>query len=224
MDTASERIPRPGSLASGGLDADGVILASGSPRRATILRAAGIEPQVIVPAIDDADAPADRMEPARMVMALAWFKARQALREAERRLGASGPRWLVAADTMCVDGLRVIGKPVDAEDARSMVAGFRGRSHRVVTGVCVVDRASGARVIRADSAVVSLGPLGDAELERYVQGREWHGKAGGYNYADRVAAGWPLECTGDPETVMGLPSRIVLPLIGRRPVGGERSA
>lgn len=221
MDTSSERIPHPGSAAPGGFDDHGVILASGSPRRAAILRAAGVEPQVIVPAIDDADAPADRMEPARMVMALAWFKARQALREADRRHGAGGPRWLVAADTMCVDGARVIGKPAGAEDARSMVAGFRGRSHQVVTGVCVVDRTSGTRVIRADSAVVSLGPLDDAELERYVQGGDWHGKAGGYNYADRVAAGWPLACTGDPETVMGLPSRIVLPLIGRDAVGRD---
>jgi predicted house-cleaning NTP pyrophosphatase (Maf/HAM1 superfamily) len=76
MDTSSERIPHPGSAAPGGFDDHGVILASGSPRRAAILRAAGVEPQVIVPAIDDADAPADRMEPARMVMALAWSPTR----------------------------------------------------------------------------------------------------------------------------------------------------
>jgi len=204
-----------GARAPDRFDADAVILASGSPRRISILRAAGIEPEVIVPALDDADAPADRMDPARMVMALAWFKARQSLREAERRHGRGGPRWLVAADTMCVDGLRVIGKPADAAEARSMVASFRGRTHRVVTGLCVVDRASGARTIRSDAADVSLGALSDGEIERYAASGDWRGKAGGYNYADRAAAGWPLACAGDPETVMGLPSRIVLGILGR---------
>lgn len=197
--------------------ASGVILASGSPRRVAILRSAGIEPEVIVPAIDDADAPADRGDPAGMVMALSWFKARQALREADRRHGRGGPRWLVAADTMCVHGDRVIGKPADARDARAMLEGFRGRIHRVVTGICVVDRASGARSIRADAAEVSLGAVTDPQLDEYLSGGAWRGKAGGYNYADRVAAGWPLECRGDPETVMGLPSRIVLPMLGEAP-------
>ena len=149
-------------------------------------------------------------------MALAWFKARQSLREAERRHGHGGPRWLVAADTMCVDGARVIGKPADAAEARAMVSAFRGRTHRVVTGLCVVDRASGVRTIRSDEAVVSLGALSDAEIDRYVASGDWRGKAGGYNYADRAAAGWPLACAGDPETVMGLPSRIVLGILGRQ--------
>ena len=212
MERNPERTPAHGRPA-----AAGVILASGSPRRVAILRAAGIEPEVIVPAIDDAAAPADRGDPAGMVMALAWFKARQALRESDRRHGRGGPRWLVAADTMCVHGDRVIGKPADSGDARAMLEAFRGRTHRVVTGICVVDRAAGTRTIRADAAEVSLGMLPDGDIAGYLEGGEWRGKAGGYNYADRVAAGWPLECRGDPETVMGLPSRIVLPLLREAP-------
>ena len=86
-----------------------------------------------------------------------------------------------------------------------------------MTGICVVDRAAGTRTIRADAAEVSLGMLPDGDIAGYLEGGEWRGKAGGYNYADRVAAGWPLECRGDPETVMGLPSRIVLPLLREAP-------
>jgi predicted house-cleaning NTP pyrophosphatase (Maf/HAM1 superfamily) len=77
----------------------------------------------------------------------------------------------------------------------------------------VLDRSCGARTIVADSARVALGSLADAELESYASGGAWRGKAGGYNFADRVEAGWPLSCDGDPETVMGLPSRILLPLL-----------
>lgn len=190
-----------------------VILASGSPRRRSILSAAGVRFEVMVPAIDDALLPADGSDPARMVMGLAWFKARQVDRDCVRAFPGAGPRWIVAADTMCFDGDEPIGKPADAPGARRMVASFEGRSHEVLTGVCVLDRRTGSRRILSDAATVSLGRLPAGELDAYVDSGDWRGKAGGYNYADRVAAGWPLACAGDPETVMGLPSRLVVPLL-----------
>lgn len=193
--------------------APSVILASGSPRRRAILAAAGIEALVMVPEIDDARAPADSRVPAMYTMSLAWFKARQVMADAARALGAGGPRWIVAADTMCVLDGAVVGKPADAADAARMLRSFAGRSHAVVTGVCIVDRSTSARRIFSDAADVALGWLDEAQLVRYVKSNEWCGKAGGYNYADAVAAGWPLRCDGDPETVMGLPSRLVLPLV-----------
>ena len=192
-----------------------VILASGSPRRAQILASAGIGFTVLVPSIDDADAPADGSDPGRYVMSLAWFKARQVLAEVAARLGTDGPRWVLAADTMCVHEGEVIGKPADRESAERMIRSFESRSHDVVTGVCLVDRASGARSIFADSASVSLGALSPEALARHLESDAWRGKAGGYNYSDCIAAGWPLRCDGDPETVMGLPSRLVLPLLAK---------
>lgn len=189
-----------------------VILASGSPRRRSILAAAGVGFSVMVPVIDDALLPADGEDPARLVMALAWFKARQVDRDCAA-LTAPGPRWVVAADTMCFDGATPVGKPADAADARRIVARFEGRSHEVLTGLCVLDRRTGARRILSDAARVWLGALPPGELDAYVASGDWRGKAGGYNFADRVDAGWPLRCEGDPETVMGLPSRLVLPLL-----------
>ena len=190
-----------------------VILASASPRRRSILDAAGIAHEVLAPAIDDALLSPDARDPRRFVMCLAWFKACQVAAEATRRWGSGGPRRIVAADTMCVHGPHVLGKPKDEAEALEMLRGFRGRAHEVVTGLCVLDRADGARTIVADSARVTLGPLGDDVLASYVEGGSWRGKAGGYNFADRVDAGWPLSCDGDPETVMGLPSRLLLPLL-----------
>lgn len=197
-----------------------VILASGSPRRRSILSAAGVSFEVLVPEIDDARFAPDARDPRRFVMCLAWFKARQVAADAARKWPSGGPRWIVAADTMCVHEGQVIGKPVDPVHAASMLRAFRGRSHEVVTGLCVLDRERGDRSIVADSARVRLGPLADPQVDSYVAGGEWLGKAGGYNYADRVDAGWPLECEGDPETVMGLPSRLLLPMIR----GGGRAA
>ncbi len=133
--------------------APSVILASGSPRRRAILAAAGIEALVMVPEIDDARAPADSRVPAMYTMSLAWFKARQVMADAARALGAGGPRWIVAADTMCVLDGAVVGKPADAADAARMLRSFAGRSHAVVTGVwevalwmAVGDGRNGARM------------------------------------------------------------------------------
>ena len=193
-----------------------VILASGSPRRRELLAAAGVAFMVMIPAIDDADAPADGRDPERFVMSLAWFKARQVLADAAVRFGSDGPRWILAADTMCVAGGAVIGKPADAQDAARMVLGFVGATHDVVTGMCVLDRHSGGRRIFADTARVTLGNLSDVAIADYSASGAWRGKAGGYNYAERLAAGWPLQCVGDPETVMGLPTRLVLPALGMR--------
>ncbi len=198
-----------------------VILASGSPRRAAILRKAGIEPHVIAPALDDADAPSDQRDPCAHVMGLAWFKARVVLGQIARRAaeGAADdlPNWLVAADTMCFHDGRLIGKPRDEAALRSMIRSFQGRSHDVVTGICLVDRATGVRRLFFDSASVHLGEIAPEDLEAYVASGEWRGKAGGYNFGERLAAGWPLRCEGDPETVMGLPSRLVVPAIGAGP-------
>jgi septum formation protein len=193
-----------------------VVLASGSPRRRELLAAAGVSFIVMIPAIDDADAPADDRDPERFVMSLAWFKARQVLADASVRFGSAGPRWILAADTMCVAGGAVIGKPADAQDAARMVRGFVGTTHEVVTGMCVLDRRTGARRIFVDTARVTLGDLSDAAIADYAASGAWRGKAGGYNYAERLAAGWPLQCVGDPETVMGLPTRLILPALGMR--------
>jgi len=199
-----------------------LILASGSPRRAGILRSRGVEVQVVPPALDDADVPADTRDPCAHVMSLAWFKARLVLSQlpaADSAPGRALPRWLVAADTMCVHDGRVLGKPADEAQVRSMLRSFEGREHTVVTGICVVDRSSGARRIFFDSAEVHLGDLAPGHVDAYVASGEWKGKAGGYNFQERVNAGWPLRCDGDPETVMGLPSRLVLPAVGLEPRG-----
>lgn len=190
-----------------------VVLASSSPRRQAILAAAGVRFEVLPPAIDDALLPAATDDPARLTMGLAWFKARQVLAALDARGGSAAPRLVLAADTVCVVDGRIVGKPADADHARAMVRSLEGRPHDVVTGLCIVDRRSGGRSLLADRATVTLGALPAGELDRYVAGGGWSGKSGGYNYAERVAAGWPLSCAGDPETVMGLPSRLAVPLL-----------
>lgn len=177
-------------------------LASGSPRRRALLAEAGIVAEVRAPDIDDGMLRPGRVRPMHWVAALAYLKARRVA----DALHAAGDRGLVlGADTVCVVDGRILGQPADAETATSMLRSMRDRDHETWTGVCLLRLERRSRLLFADRAVVRLGAIDDDEVDRYVRSRGWVGKAGGYNLAERLEAGWPLECRGDPTSVMGLP-------------------
>ena len=69
--------------------------------------------------------------------------------------------------------------------------------------MCVLP-VGGVRRIGTSVTHVHLGELSDADIETYLDTDQWQGKAGGYNFSDCMDAGWPLSCTGDSDTVMGL--------------------
>jgi septum formation protein len=178
-----------------------LVLASASPRRLALLESAGFAPEVLASDLDDAGVARGSGSIAAFIAALAWFKAARTISRHDL-----GEAVVVAADTVCVAGQRTLGKPSDEADAALMLRTLRGRPHRTITGVSVVGPDRRRRVF-VDSATVELGPLSDEEIDRYVASGAWRGKAGGYNYAERLAAGWPMRCAGDPTSVMGLPLR-----------------
>jgi len=186
-----------------------LVLASASPRRRALLEAAGFRPRSFAADLEDDAVRVRFLLPEALVEALAAFKAARVA----RLLGDDGdPAPVVlAADTLCFDGSRPVGKPRDAAEAAEFLRSWRGRPHRTVTGVCVL--ADGRRSLFSDAATVEVGPLEEGEIERYVASGDWRGKAGGYNLAERIAAGWPIRCEGDPTSVMGLPMARVAPLL-----------
>lgn len=207
-----------------------LVLASASPRRLEMLRAEGVDALVRPAPVDDGEL-VPHGEPGRWVVAMAYLKARAA-RDALARDAADDARDLpvLAADTVCaVDG-RVLGKPADEDDARATLRALVGRTHVTLTGVCLLpsaaDAASGARrpnerLAFLDATEVEVGEIEAKELERYVQSGAWRGKAGGYNLTERLAAGWPIECRGDPATVVGLPMNRLRPILRRLATGSS---
>jgi septum formation protein len=172
-----------------------------------------VEVKVQPSAIDDATLRRGRVSPAQWVMALACLKARSVLDELRRRGIREGR--VLAADTVCVCDDAIFGQPEDARAAGAMLRALRGRDHETMTGVCVMSLATGGRWTIVDRATVRVGFIDDGEIDRYVEAQEWRGKAGGYNLFDRVHAGWPLECHGDPATVVGLPMQRIRPWLDR---------
>ena len=151
--------------------------------------------------IDDADlTPPPGIDPASWVAALAFLKARSSLDIAREPESV-----VLGADTVCVHGGRIIGQPKDRDHARAIIEHMRDATHDVLTGVALIDSDADRRDVFIDRSVVTVGPIPDDEIERYLDSEQWVGKAGAYNITERRAAGWPIEFKGDERSIVGLP-------------------
>jgi len=181
-----------------------LFLASGSPRRRELLADAGVDFEVVRAGVDDGVLCRGRASPWEWAEALAYLKAAAGLSMVLAR-GESRAVVVLGADTVCVLDGEVIGQPRDAADAGRIIRAFRDREHEVVTGVALIDSETGEREMWHDTATVRLGALSDEAVDSYASSGAWRGKAGAYNLAERLAAGWPICFEGDATTVMGLP-------------------
>lgn len=116
---------------------------------------------------------------------------------------------VLGADTIVALGARVYGKPADAEDARATLLALSGRTHAVLTGVCVFD--AGAHRTAIAETRVRFRSLSDALLDWYLASGEWRERAGGYAVQGRGAA-LVDSIDGDYTNVVGLPVPTLLEL------------
>jgi septum formation protein len=170
-----------------------LLLASQSPRRSLLLRQLGLQHAVVPP--HDVDERPGREETAdAYVLRVARSKA-----AAVRAEHASGV--LLAADTTVVLGGRILGKPVDRADACAMLRALSGRSHQVLTAVCVLGRHHQTLISRT---LVRFREIGAQEIEAYWRTGEPADKAGAYAIQG-LGAVFVSRLEGSYSGVMGLP-------------------
>ena len=117
---------------------------------------------------------------------------------------------VLGVDTEVWYGGRIYGKPADQPDARSMLASLSGRSHEVVSGLCVAAVGATEPPLTATArTTVTFRELGDELLDWYVAAGEWRGRAGGYAIQGRGAA-LVAAIEGDYLNVVGLPLAALL--------------
>jgi len=169
------------------------ILGSGSPRRKELLAQIGVVPDAVLP--PDIDETPLRGELPRAYCArLAREKAAAVVAEADDIV--------LAADTTVALGRRILGKPADAGEAAAFLTDLGGRRHQVVTAIAV---RRGDRIwTRESESVVKMKRLSDAELNAYLAGGEWQGKAGGYAIQGAAGAFIPW-ISGSFTGIVGLP-------------------
>ena len=177
-----------------------LVLASGSPRRADLLAAAGIDVTPFRPTLDDGVYTCGSMSVNKWVTTLAALKAHNVLQVSGIEVGT-----VLGADTVCVVDDNVLGQPADATEALDMITSMVQRSHSVYTGWYLTSVSGEQTCFDCEKVTVTLGHIDDDEIDRYLSTELWKGKAGAYNLAERVDAGWSITCDGDPTSVMGLP-------------------
>ena len=185
--------------ASHSLDAMKLILASSSPRRAEILRNAGIEFEVRPADVEEFSVPNE--SPEEMVVRLAQAKAGLVAREFG---GGRDAVIVLGADTAVVLDHKIFGKPGDAASARSMLEALSGRTHRVLTGISLLSIPNAAMRAAFESTEVTLAPLTHEEMEDYIRSGEPFDKAGGYAIQGRAGC-YITRVEGCFFNVVGLP-------------------
>lgn len=149
-----------------------ILLASNSPRRRQLLALGGWEFRILPADIDET--PHMDEDPKEYVIRVAEGKARTVAGSAKNG------ELIVAADTTVADGMQILGKPEDAEDARSVLKQLRGRTHQVYSAVVVFDPQTDIMVVDLAATDVPMRNYGDDEIEAYLESGDPFDKAGSY--------------------------------------------
>jgi septum formation protein len=183
-----------------------LILASRSPRRRELLAAAGYQFEVR-PAAESAEdgSPGDE-DAATLVARFARQKASDVGRTVRSGL-------ILGCDTVAECDGEILGKPADHEHARRMLCKLRGREHRVFSGLCLWCRPRLEPITQVDVTVLRMDPLPDEEIDEYLAGGAWRGKAGAFGYQDRT--GWVHIVRGSESNVVGLPMELLARMLAR---------
>lgn len=174
-----------------------LILASGSPRRAQLLTAAGYE-YVVRPASDDAECGICSGETApQLVARYAYQKASDVAKQIDDGL-------ILAADTVASCQGQILGKPRDRDHAEQILRLLSGRKHMVFTGVCLRSSRKGSVLVDVVGTELEMQALSEPMLESYLDSMLWEGKAGAFGYQD--GNDWLIVVgDGSESNVVGLP-------------------
>ena len=171
-----------------------LVLASASPARLRLLRDAGLDPRVVVSAVDESQVVA--VEPRAVVQELATRKAQVVA-------GGLSDALVVGCDSMLLLDGRVLGKPADAAEATARWQAMRGRTGTLLTGHTVIDAGTGRAASGVGATDVRFGRPTDAEVSAYVATGEPLRVAGAFTLDGRSAP-FVEGIDGDPGNVIGL--------------------
>jgi len=172
-----------------------IVLASNSPRRKELLERVGAEFTVDASSIDEVVR--ENETPEQIAMGLALEKGLDvASRHEEGTL-------IIAADTIVFND-RVMGKPIDADDAKEMLQSLSGTLHQVITGVAIIEVGTHNKIVDYECTDVKFKDLSQEKINNYVASGEVFGKAGAYAIQGKgmTLVEW---IKGDFFNVVGLP-------------------
>jgi septum formation protein len=184
-----------------------LVLASASPRRQELLRAAGISFEVQPAHIPEEPLPGETAK--ACAERLACEKAHAVARKRPQDI-------VLGADTVVVVDGKILGKPADGTDAASMLRMLSSREHQVITGVCLVVK--GQTSVASETTSVTMSEISEKEIADYVATGEPMDKAGAYAIQG-MASRWIPRIEGDYSNVVGLPVALVWRMLKKSGAG-----
>ena len=175
---------------------ESLILASGSPRRAELLTAAGYDFTVMIAGEDAECGMCSRETAPEMVARYAYRKAADVVSRVETG-------FVLAADTVASCVGQILGKPRNQEHAEEILRLLSGRRHDVYTGVCLWSAEQNRCLVDVVRTELEMLPLSEEMLEEYLESMKWEGKAGAFGYQD--GHDWLSVRSGSESNVVGLP-------------------
>ena len=178
-----------------------LVLASKSPRRREILQKAGLN--FVIKKSDYEEELSNKIFTYEKIETLAKNKAFGALKNIKN------PAYIIGADTVVVYKNKILTKPSDKNEAYSTLRQLSGKTHIVVTGLCVLDSESQKYIINSTTTNVEFYPLTEEMIIKYVDKFNPMDKAGAYGIQE-LPEGYVKNVSGDIENVIGLSSKAVM--------------
>lgn len=175
-----------------------LILASSSPRRQELIRLLGLPHHIVVSNVDERIESV--MTPKQVVRELSLRKARAVYREVK----GTQDGVIIGADTIVVFNDSILGKPKHEQDAFHMLNALQGNTHQVYSGITCIDTETGKTNVDHRLTLVTMKPLSEQQIKRYIETGEPHDKAGAYGIQG-FGATIVEKIDGDYFNVVGLP-------------------
>ncbi len=174
-----------------------IVLASKSPRRRELLENIGLKFDIVVCDTDE-DVISKDIDPSLYVRELSFIKASSAVRLCAKNT------FVIGADTVVVHEGKILGKPKDRDDAFCMLRSMSGKTHRVYTGISIIDTNDMHAVSEYVMTEVTFRQISDREINHYIDNFSVMDKAGAYGIQE-YAGTFAESINGDYFNIVGLP-------------------
>ncbi len=173
-----------------------IVLASGSPRRKSLMEEAGFRFTVMVTDVDETFP--ENMAPEYVATYLAKQKA-----SFFRQKSLSPKQVIITADSVVISDGKILGKPVSGQEARQMLQKISGKKHDVITGVCLITHNGLSEF--SNKTAVHVAPMSEEEIDFYIEKYQPFDKAGSYGIQEWLGVCKISSIEGSYTNVMGLP-------------------
>lgn len=181
-----------------------IILASTSPRRKELLKASGIQFEILPP--DYEESMINKTFSYEKIENIAENKCESVSKSIKY------PAIIISADTVVIYNNTVMGKPKDYDDAFNMLSLLNGNTHKVVTAVCIKDNENNKKIIKSNTSEVTFNKLPEEKIKEYILNFKPYDKAGSYGIQE-LDKSFIKEIKGEFDNIVGLPTKMLINML-----------